>query len=550
MSISYKLPEVTDLKPRISVIGVGGAGCNAINNIIDSGLKGADFISANTDAQALKASRADYRLQLGAKLTAGLGSGANPQIGQQAAEEAIDEIRSHISGSHMVFLAAGMGGGTGTGAVPVIAKMAREMDILTVAIISKPFYFEGARRMRIADVGIEVLRECVDTLIVIPNQNLFHLANEKTTFAEAFIIADQILQSGVACIVDLIMKEGHINLDFADVRTVMKDMGTAVMGTGKASGQDRATKAAKAAISNPLLEDISLRDAQGLLVSIVGGNDVTLFEVDEAASFIKQQTNPDANIIIGATFEENVEDFLRVSIVASGFPSANDSSLIQSSQSKIEKSLQKTQQELLVNRANLSPDRNTNLNSDKVPNRKEQTVSNISTKADCTSTSRCIEERTNPTRPPALPLISNTSMNDDPNICKTLEDEFARALSEVIGNSDENIKQNEINYQEINGNYWESTDGIKFVDGFEPAFSNQQLPAKSTCATSKLDQNTDFNPVPPEKSRRLLPKASDFPQIAQRTFQDNAVKKEGQFKSNLDVANILKRLAGFRKQLN
>ena len=321
MSISLELPEVMDLKPRICVMGVGGAGCNAINNMMASGLEGVDFMAANTDAQALNSSRADRCLQLGVKLTEGLGAGANPQIGQQAAEETIDEIRSQISGCHMLFLAAGMGGGTGTGAIPVIAKAAREMDILTVAIISKPFHFEGARRMRTAEAGIEALRDCVDTLIVIPNQNLFHLANEKTTFAEAFVIADQVLNSGVSCIVDLIVKDGHINLDFADVKAVMKDMGSAMMGTGEASGQDRATKAAKAAISNPLLTDVSLRGAQGLLISITGGRDVTLFEVDEAASCIKQEADADANIIVGATFEEGIEDRLRVSIVASGLPS-------------------------------------------------------------------------------------------------------------------------------------------------------------------------------------------------------------------------------------
>ncbi len=321
MSIKLQLPKVTDLKPRITVIGVGGAGGNAVNNMIASGLSGVDYIVANTDAQALATSSAERRIQLGISVTEGLGAGSKPEIGQAAAEEAIEEIKAQIIGSHMVFIAAGMGGGTGTGAAAVIARAAREANILTVGIVTKPFQFEGARRMRIAEAGIAELRKYVDTLIVIPNQNLFRVANEKTTFAEAFILADQVLYSGIACIVDLIVKEGLINLDFADVRTVMSDMGTAMMGTGEANGERRAIRAAEEAIANPLLDEVSLKGAKGLLLSIIGGRDMTLYEVDEAASRVRQEVDPEANIIVGATFDESMGDRIRVAIVASGLVS-------------------------------------------------------------------------------------------------------------------------------------------------------------------------------------------------------------------------------------
>ena len=318
MSIKLQLPKLTDLKPRITVIGVGGAGCNAINNMISAGLTGVEFVVANTDAQALAASSAEHRLQLGVNLTEGLGAGSKPEIGEAAAEEAIDEIRSKVAGSHMVFIAAGMGGGTGTGAAGVIARCAKELGILTVGIVTRPFHFEGVRRARTAEIGIDEIRKHVDTLIVIPNQNLFRIANEKTTFAEAFVLADQVLYSGVACIVDLIVKEGLINLDFADVRTVMSGMGSAVMGTGEAAGESRASIAAEEAIANPLLDDVSLKGARGLLLSITGGRDLTLYEVDEAASRVRQEVDPEANIIVGATFDETLGEKVRVSIVASG----------------------------------------------------------------------------------------------------------------------------------------------------------------------------------------------------------------------------------------
>ena len=318
MSIRLQLPKVTDLKPRITVVGVGGAGGNAVNNMIAAGLAGVDFVVANTDAQALAASSAEHRIQLGTNLTEGMGAGSKPEIGEAAAEEAIDDIRAQIAGSHMLFVAAGMGGGTGTGAAAVIARTARELGILTVAVVTKPFQFEGARRLRVAEAGIAELKNAVDTLIVIPNQNLFRISTERTTFAEAFVLADQVLYSGIACIVDLIVKEGLINLDLADVKTVLSGMGTAMMGTGEAAGEDRARLAAEEAIHNPLLDDVTLKGARGLLVSIIGGHDLTLYEVDAAASRVRQEVDPDANIIVGATFDETLGDRVRVSIVASG----------------------------------------------------------------------------------------------------------------------------------------------------------------------------------------------------------------------------------------
>ena len=318
MTITLKAPELRELKPRIMVCGIGGAGGNAVNNMIVSGLMGVDFIVANTDAQALTSSKAERIIQMGLQVTEGLGAGSQPEVGRAAAEEAIEEIRDHLAGAHMVFVTAGMGGGTGTGAAPVIARTARDMGILTVGVVTKPFQFEGQRRMRIADQGINELQKAVDTLICIPNQNLFRVANEKTTFADAFSMADQVLYSGVACITDLMVKEGLINLDFADVRAIMREMGKAMMGTGEASGDKRAIMAAEAAIANPLLDEVSMKGARGLLISITGGNDLTLYEVDEAASRIRQEVDDDANIILGATFDSNLDGIVRVSVVATG----------------------------------------------------------------------------------------------------------------------------------------------------------------------------------------------------------------------------------------
>jgi cell division protein FtsZ len=318
MAINLQKPDLTELKPRITVFGVGGGGGNAVNNMISAGLRGVEFVVANTDAQSLTATKADRIIQLGTNVTEGLGAGSHPEVGRAAAEESIDEILDHLQHTHMCFVTAGMGGGTGTGAAPVVARAAREKGILTVGVVTKPFHFEGQRRMKTADQGIEELQKCVDTLIVIPNQNLFRLANDKTTFADAFAMADQVLYSGVACITDLMVKEGLINLDFADVRAVMREMGKAMMGTGEASGEGRSMAAAEAAISNPLLDETSMRGAKGLLISITGGRDMTLFEVDEAATRIREEVDVDANIIVGATFDDALEGVVRVSVVATG----------------------------------------------------------------------------------------------------------------------------------------------------------------------------------------------------------------------------------------
>lgn len=318
MAMNLQAPDIRELKPRITVFGVGGAGGNAVNNMIEAGLDGVDFVVANTDAQALALSRASRIVQMGLQVTEGLGAGSQPEVGRAAAEEVIDEIRDHLAGAHMVFITAGMGGGTGTGAAPAIARVARDMGILTVGVVTKPFQFEGHRRMRMAEAGISELNEAVDTLIVIPNQNLFRVANETTGFADAFGMADQVLYSGVACITDLMVRPGLINLDFADVRAVMRGMGKAMMGTGEAQGEKRALTAAQAAINNPLLDDVSMKGARGLLISITGGRDMKLYEVDEAATRIREEVDSEANIIVGATFDEGLEGIVRVSVVATG----------------------------------------------------------------------------------------------------------------------------------------------------------------------------------------------------------------------------------------
>jgi cell division protein FtsZ len=318
MSIDFIRPEVDELRPRISVIGVGGAGGNAIANMMRADVQGVDFVVANTDAQALNNSEADRRIQLGLKITQGLGAGSRPEIGRAAAEESIDEIMQALEGAHMCFIASGMGGGTGTGAAPVIAKAARDKGILTVGVVTKPFAFEGARRGRSAEAGISELQQHVDTLIVIPNQNLFRLANSETTFKQAFEMADEVLQQGVRGITDLMVMPGLINLDFADVRSVMSEMGKAMMGTGEADGDNRAIEAAEKAISNPLLDGVSMKGAKGVIISITGGEDMRLMEVDEAASHIKELVDPDANIIWGSAFNNDLGGKIRVSVVATG----------------------------------------------------------------------------------------------------------------------------------------------------------------------------------------------------------------------------------------
>ena len=319
MALNLTMPDAQqELRPRITVFGVGGAGGNAVDNMIDKQLEGVEFVIANTDAQALQGSKAKSKIQMGARVTEGLGAGARPSVGAAAAEETIEEIVDHLAGSHMCFITAGMGGGTGTGAAPIIAQAARELGVLTVGVVTKPFQFEGAKRMRQAEEGVEVLQKVVDTLIIIPNQNLFRLANERTTFTEAFSMADDVLYQGVKGVTDLMVKPGLINLDFADVRAVMDEMGKAMMGTGEASGEDRAREAAEKAIANPLLDEISLVGAKGVLINITGGYDLTLFELDEAATLIREKVDPHANIIVGSTLDPTMENTMRVSVVATG----------------------------------------------------------------------------------------------------------------------------------------------------------------------------------------------------------------------------------------
>ena len=332
MTLNLSISEKEDLKPRITVFGVGGAGGNAVNNMIEKQLKGVDFVVANTDAQALQQSQSSQKIQLGVKVTEGLGAGAKASIGASAAEESIEQIVEELSGTHMCFITAGMGGGTGTGAAPIIAQAARELGVLTVGVVTKPFQFEGVKRMRQAEEGIEALQKMVDTLIIIPNQNLFRIANEKTTFTEAFSMADDVLYQGVKGVTDLMVRPGLINLDFADVRAIMDEMGKAMMGTGEAEGEDRAIQASEKAIANPLLDEISLRGAKGVLINITGGYDLTLFELDEAANRIREEVDPDANIIVGSTLDTELEGKMRVSVVATGIDAGEISQSFNESQ--------------------------------------------------------------------------------------------------------------------------------------------------------------------------------------------------------------------------
>lgn len=475
MSIKLQLPKLVDVKPRLTVIGVGGAGCNAVNNMIAAGLQGVDFVVANTDAQSLAASSAEHRIQLGANLTEGLGAGSRPEIGEAAAEEAIDEIRSHIAHAHMVFVAAGMGGGTGTGAAAVVARAAREAGALTVGIVCKPFQFEGARRMRIAESGAQTLRQHVDTLIVIPNQNLFRIANERTTFAEAFVLADQVLYSGVACIVELVLKEGLINLDFADVRTIMSGMGTAMMGTGEAAGDRRAVLAAEEAIANPLLDDVSLKGAKGLLLSITGGRDMTLYEVDEAASRVREEVDADANIIVGATFDENLGDRIRVSIVASGMNRLGELAQLQVPTPSLP-------QPAAVPAAAVPPP--------------------------YPSWAQHPQTASKPT--PLPPFPGNNDVH--------------RRLSEALEVAQQPAPP--YNPQSAPRQTWAAPGNVMIEDGLE-GFPHAQIarpsePAQTQSFSHGLPPAPAFNPAPPadfQRSQRRMPPINEFPEIAQREWQ-------------------------------
>ena len=365
MTINISIPDVgPNLRPQITVLGIGGSGGNAVNNMMNSNLEGVDFLIANTDAQALQISNCKKKIQLGIKSTRGLGAGMRPDVGRKAAEEAVEEIDEILEGSHMLFIAAGMGGGTGTGASPIIAKLAREKGILTVGVVTKPFHFEGTQRMKLADKGLEELQQYVDTLLIIPNQNLFRIANEKTTFAEAFKMADDVLYAGVRGVTDLMVQPGLINLDFSDVKTVMSEMGKAMMGTGEASGEGRSVAAAEAAIANPLIDDVSLKGAKGLIINITGGSDITLYEVDEAANRIKQEVDENANIIYGTTCDDRLEGVVRVSIVATGIDLNSDlypkpldlsSNLLINNTVYQQKSGQEEKNSHISNDANLNP---------------------------------------------------------------------------------------------------------------------------------------------------------------------------------------------------
>ena len=541
MTSKLEVLNINDLKPRISVIGIGGAGCNAINNMIASGLDGVEFIAANTDAQALAISNTDRRIQLGAELTEGLGAGAKPEVGKEAAEEAIEEVREHIKDAHMVFLAAGMGGGTGTGAISVIARAAREMNILTVAIVSKPFQFEGSRRMRTAEAGISELHDYVDTLIVIPNQNLFRIANEKTTFAEAFLLADQVLYSGIACIVDLIIKDGLINLDFADVKAVMEGMGPAMMGTGEGTGEDRATIAAEQAISNPLLDEISLRGARGLLVSIIGDRNLTLFEVDEAATRVKQEADPDANIIVGASFEEGMEDKLRVSIVASGLDGTASGAHTTATNYRIPAAplsmpdpirtsarFEPVKAPVTAEKSGIDEPASEEAEKDDEPTAKvEDTFLAQMLHADRSSGE---DERRH-------------AAGVDPYMGSTSVDEFAQALSEVIGT----VEDSEASDQ-ASGDYrvpWQSSDGVVIEDGFTPPPGAMPPPLPLNDTNASEDTLTSFRPSPPADMPRRIPDISEFPSGSPRTGPVEA-NDSGDSATNGGMPGILRRWRDLR----
>ena len=525
MSIKLQLPKLVDVQPRLTVIGVGGAGCNAVNNMIAAGLQGVDFVVANTDAQSLAASSAEHRIQLGANLTEGLGAGSKPEIGEAAAEEAIDEIRAHVVGSHMVFIAAGMGGGTGTGAAAVIARAARELGILTVGIVTKPFLFEGARRLRIAEAGVQSLRQHVDTLIVIPNQNLFRIANERTTFAEAFVLADQVLYSGVACIVDLVFKEGLINLDFADVRTVMSGMGTAMMGTGEASGERRAILAAEEAIANPLLDDVSLKGARGLLLSITGGPDLTLYEVDEAASRVREEVDPECNIIVGATFDGNLGDRVRVSIVASGMKRAGDAArpVTPAQQSPYMPGPPMPSQISVMPRVNAAP----------MPQMQPYA-------------------QTMPSAPPFIPLGGLQAVPQQQHGATSADDEIQRRLSEVLQQSQAPYQPSYQASHQTGPSHgpapsaqhyadqgqvrdtWQAPGNVTIEQGYSP-FGHQ---ARGTLTQSRPAQHHTasapsygFEPMPPSDIRRTgrrMPELQEFPEVAQREWQSKRANTQAE----------------------
>ncbi len=511
MTINLQMPDIKELKPKITVFGVGGAGGNAVNNMIRSGLVGCEFVVANTDSQALSSSKAERLIQMGVAVTEGLGAGSQPEIGRAAAEEAIDEITDHLSGSHMIFVTAGMGGGTGTGAAPIIARAARDAGILTVGVVTKPFQFEGARRMRVADGGIQELQSCVDTLIVIPNQNLFRIANEKTTFADAFAMADQVLYSGVACITDLMVKEGLINLDFADVRSVMREMGKAMMGTGEASGDRRAIQAAEAAIANPLLDETSMRGARGLLISITGGRDLTLFEVDEAATRIREEVDPEANIILGATFEEELEGVIRVSVVATGIDSVarDETASAEARAAEMSQRLRSIAQPAAKPAAQPQPT--------------------------AAAAPQPAPQAAKPAAAPAQPAAS-AALAPKRETAELARDAFASAVGRAAAESPAPATRD-------SGITIAPLDPAPAVDYGMADIEQEALPAEEDAGEPAVDE--PYIPPMPELPPKRIPRVEEFPPVARRQYEaaHRAPQQQPQHEADRGPMSLLRRLA-------
>lgn len=555
MPINLEPPNITELKPRICVVGIGGAGGNAINNMIASNLDGVNFVVANTDAQALAMSSAEHCIQLGINLTEGLGAGAKPEIGEAAAQEALDEIKTQLSGAHMVFVAAGMGGGTGTGAAPVIARASRELGILTVGVVSKPFLFEGARRMRMAEAGIAELSKNVDTLIVIPNQNLFRLANERTTFAEAFKLADEVLHAGVACVTDLIVREGLINLDFADVKAVMLDMGNALMGTGEASGENRAIQAAELAISNPLLDNVSMKGAKGLLVSIVGSHELTLYEFDEAANRIRKEVDPNANIIVGATYDDSLGDKIRVSIVASGLTEAGEhvptAPATATASTGAGHKVAPSQAASSGGATPVAAPSGPGLGGAKTsPSKSASPSTSPAGPASVTTTTGTTTSKS-PAKPSGPPA---PALEEDDIVALAAEDEIATPedTANLAGKSAG--KSADKSADKAPG--WTSPGGVKIEPG-PPVFAPRTPSApKSSSGPVRGDGSShppEFRPAPPHEARRetpRIPSLEDFPTVGQRDYNAKKVGAQGGGEDGGKKQSLFGRLAALNFRQN
>ncbi len=536
MTINISIPDVgQNLHPQITVLGVGGSGGNAVNNMINSNLEGVDFVIANTDAQALQNSHCKKKIQLGVQSTRGLGAGMRPDIGRQAAEETLNEIGQMLEGSHMLFIAAGMGGGTGTGAAPIIAQLAREKGILTVGVVTKPFHFEGSQRMKLADKGLEELQQYVDTLLTIPNQNLFRIANEKTTFADAFKMADDVLYAGVRGVTDLMVQPGLINLDFSDVKTVMSEMGKAMMGTGEASGEGRAIAAAEAAIANPLIDDVSLKGAKGLIINITGGNDITLYEVDEAANRIKQEVDEEANIIYGTTCDDRLEGVVRVSLVATGIeansfvsakplPNTNTISIdnsVYAEKVDLNEELNLSNEE--VSLENISSETNSLPENETISESLENTIEDVSSKE----------------------LLTQKSMDsDDEEILdeQSISNIDTPSNDEIIQNhqiEEENIKTNELNLDLKEEEAKTSVRRLSLFDTLDNQ-ENKQVSENSEKMEPKIDENISDSIEIDEKSHDLDEKKEFSPEesIVEEEFNQDHEDEE-----LLDIPTFLRRQA-------